>query len=170
LNTLTASSILGSFVRQLLFHLDTLGIAWPSLIREKLERDFRQGRKSLLPHELIKILLELLSSFEKSTFFLDGLDECDPKESDQVLHSLERLLLGRTAKLRIFVASRKEMDISRYLSGCLHISLSEENIASDIRLYVERAVAMKIVDEGLTNTPSVIQDIKTSLVKRSQGM
>src|SRR6266498_2238351 len=121
MDTLTASSILGSFVKQLLFHLDILRIPWPSLLREKLERDFRQGRKSLLPQELTNILLELLPSFDKAIFFVDGLDECVPKEGDQVLHSLERLLCARSTKLRIFVASRKEMDVSRYLSGCSHI-------------------------------------------------
>jgi hypothetical protein len=87
-----------------------------------------------------------------------------------VLHSLERLLRDRSAKLKIFVASRKEIDVGRYLSGCMHISVSEENIASDIRLYVEKAVAINIVTKGLTSTPSVIQDIKTSLIKGSQGM
>lgn len=170
LDTLIASSILGSFVKQLLFRLDILRIPWPCLLREKLERDFRQGRKNLLPHELTNILLELLPSFDKAIFFVDGLDECAPKESDQVLHSLERLLRDRSAKLKIFVASRKEIDVGRYLSGCMHISVSEENIASDIRLYVEKAVAINIVTKGLTSTPSVIQDIKTSLIKGSQGM
>jgi hypothetical protein len=82
LDTLTASSILGSFIKQLLFHLDILRMPWPSLLREKLERDFRQGRKCLLPHELTSILLELLPRFDKAIFFVDVLDECVPKESD----------------------------------------------------------------------------------------
>ena len=100
---------------------------------------------------------------------MDGLDECVPNESDQVLDSLKQLLRDNV-KLRVFVASRKEMDVSRYLSGCLHISVSEENIASDIRLYVERAVVIKIVKKGLTDTSSVIQDITTTLIRESQGM
>jgi hypothetical protein len=82
----------------------------------------------------------------------------------------KRLLSDRSGKLRIFVAGRKEMGVSRYLSGCLHIPVSEENIVSDICLYVERAVEINIVTKRLTSTPSVIQDVKTSLIKGSQGM
>jgi hypothetical protein len=82
LDTLTASSILGSFIKQLLFHLDILRIPWSSLLREKLKRDFRQGRKCLFPHELTNILLELLPRFDKAIFFVDVLDECVLKESD----------------------------------------------------------------------------------------
>ena len=151
-------------------YLDTLELPWPSLVQEKLELNFRHSRKCLLPHELTKVLLELLPSFDKAVFFVDGLDECDPKESDQLLRSLEGLLRSRSATLKIFVASREGMDVSQYLPGCLHVSVSGENIASDIRLYVEEAVAGNIVNKGLTSTPSVIQDIKSSLVKGSQGM
>jgi hypothetical protein len=101
---------------------------------------------------------------------VDGLDECDPNESEQLLHSLERLLRSCRTKLKLFIASREEMDVSQHLSACLRISVSEENIASDICLYVEMAVASKIVSKGLATAPSVIQDIKSTLIKRSQGM
>src|SRR6266536_1818989 len=63
-----------------------------------------------------------------------------------------------------------EMDVSRFLPDCFHIPVSEQNIASDIRLYVGRAVEINIVSKGLTRTPSVIQEIKTRLIEGSQGM
>jgi hypothetical protein len=163
--TLTASSILGSFVKQLLLHLDILRISWPTPAREKLERGFQPGRKSLSQQELTDILLELLPSFDKAVFFVDGLDECAREDSDQVLHSLKRLLCD--TKLRIFVASGEEMEVNRYLPGCLRVSVSETNIEPDIREYVEKAVA---INQRLTNTPSVIEDIKKSLIDGSRGM
>jgi hypothetical protein len=166
LNTLTASSILASVAKQLLLHLDILRAPWPSQLKERLECDFQQGRKCLLPHELTTILLELLPSFDKTIIFVDGLDECVPKESNQLLHSLKQLLCNQNSKLKVFVTSREGTDVSQYLPGCLRISVSEENVASDIHLYVEREVASNIK----TTTPSIIQDINRNLVKGSQGM
>ena len=165
-NTLTASSILASFVKQLLLYLDIL--PWPALVQEKLEYNLRHSRKCLLPHELISILFDLLSVFDKVVFFVDGLDECDSKERDELLYSLDRL--QHNQDLKVFVASREEMDVSQYLPNRLHISVSKENIAADICLYVEKAVANNIVNKGLTSTSSVIQDIKSSLIQGSQGM
>lgn len=170
LNTLTATSILGSFVKQLLLHLILQGKPWPSSLRKNLQRELGQGRESLLPQELTNILLELLPSLDRAIFFVDGLDECVSKESNQVLQSLGGLLRNLNVKLRVFVTSREEVDARGYLSGCFHISVSEENVAPDIYLYIERAVATNIVNKGLTGTPSVIQNIKTSLVRESQGM
>lgn len=145
-------------------------IPWPSPIRDKLERHFQKGRRALFPQELTNLFLELLPCFDKTIFFVDGLDECSPKESDQILYSLERIFRDRSTKLRIFIASRQEMDINRFLPDCLHISVSNENIAPDICVYVEEVVEIKIVRKGLTSAPSVIKDVKTSLVKGSQGM
>lgn len=170
LSTLTASSILASLVKQLLLYLDILGLPWPSQLGERLKREFRRCRKCLLSHEFTDILVELLPRFDNTILFVDGLDECDPKESEQLLCSLERLLRSRCTELKVFVASRDEMDVSKYLPGCFRISTSEDNIVSDIQLYIDMAVARKIVNTGLTRSPQIIQDIKSSLLKGSQGM
>lgn len=171
-DTLTASSVLASLVKQLLLYLDILRMPWPSLLEERLVREFRHGRKCLLSNELTDALIELLPSFNNTMFFVDGLDTCDPKQSEQLLRCLERLLHTSNTKWKLFVASREEaeMDVSQYLAGCLRISASGKHIASDIHLYVDMEVSSKIVSKGLTSTPSIIQDIKSRLTKESQGM
>jgi hypothetical protein len=73
------------------------------------------------------------------------------------------------SNVRIFVSSRDEVDVPQFLKSCLHIHISEDNITADIRSYVEREVTTNIANKR-TNATLLIDDIKTSLIKGSQGM
>ena len=125
-----------AITRSLLYQLCR---ANPSLIPAvNKEHDSRRNR-SLLLKTWEKELETFICGSEPVYIVLDGLDECDEMEREQLL----RTMLGlwqNCSNLHVLIASRKEVDIRRALeTNCETLNVEEKN-RSDIKRFVTKEI------------------------------
>jgi len=175
--TLNSSSIVRSLIKQILFHLEAMGK--PDItIQDKLNKAHRQSRCHLGAEEGIEMLLSLLRKFSKVFIMIDGLDECHSvkghdtlDEATKLLRYLKRLLaVPTTVTAKLFLSSRFEVDVRRWIPSCVHVSLSQSNVQVDIKSFVEEEVEDKIWAAGRIEDYNLMQEIKEKLVLEAQGM
>ena len=102
------------------------------------EHDDRHNR-SLLLNTWGNLLETFICGSEPVYIILDGLDECDEAEREQLL----RTILGlwkNCSNLHILVASRKEVDIRRELEKHCETRTVEEKNRTDINRFVIRKI------------------------------
>ncbi|KAJ5787577.1 hypothetical protein N7457_002567 [Penicillium paradoxum] len=80
---------------------------------------------------------------------IDGLDECDEKECDQVTLSLTRLRQCDTCTMKIFIASRPDIEERLFSAGNprYKISVTEEMVKPDMKIYIE-AMLSRMLEQG----------------------
>ena len=169
--TLSPLTILGSFVKQIASHFEKLSKPAPDSLAEKIEQV--EGRRLFDVDDLVEILLDFSAKSLETFFILDGLDECRPEDREEILSFFKQLLnleINRSS-CKVLVSSREDVDVSRTIPSCLHLSICATHTSSDIRQYVdnivnERIRAKKIfVGEG-----SLVAEIKERLTNGAQGM
>jgi hypothetical protein len=178
--TLTAPGIISSLIKQLLSHLESLGKAIDPKTQDQLSKAERHGRTQLDAEEGFDILLRLVQRFSKTFLIIDGLDECNSGQEsghdglddvNKILRFAKRLLkLSSATIIKIFLSSRLEADVSRYIPDCYQVSVSKSHMNGDIATFVEDEVEDKIWAAGRTDDYSLVQDIKRELVNGAQGM
>ncbi|KAI9877745.1 MAG: hypothetical protein M1830_002941 [Pleopsidium flavum] len=170
--TLSASTLLASFIKQLLFYLEVVRTPCPSLIREQLAQGYRQCRAMLDLDQATEILLCLNSGISEVIYVIDGLDECNSNEATRVLRFVKKALDASSAQriLRVFISSTKEVDVPRLVPSTAHIALSLKTTSRDIRSYVEKIITERNAEVELTKDLLLLQDVKRKLIEGAQGM
>lgn len=118
------------------------------------------SRRSLHELDLESLILTFAAEFFDRVFvFIDGLDECDPEELEELVQNVTTI----ATKLRVFVASRELPEI-RQLDGHLQLTIYPDDIAADLRQFVEADVKrLKVGD------PALITEIVETLVQGAGG-
>ena len=166
LNTLTALSIFGTLVKQLLAAVDI-----SQHLEQLIDRCYAHGTRTPDNQEMLDILSETLKLFSKVYLVIDGLDECKREERSEVLSSVKKLMRSDVPVVKIFLSSREEADITACLEVTQLIHVTEERVSPDIALFITEAV-----DERLRSGAMVVhnqplrQEIITGLVKGARGM
>jgi hypothetical protein len=170
--TLISSTILRSLMKQLITHYGILRKPLPQSVDDKLEQAHRLGWESFDPAELSSFILDLIKTLSETFLILDGLDECDPKERRDILKCVTNSLKRPDPKwvCKFLVASREEVNLQRLVPNCLHISINDTNIYSDIRSFVDRTVDSRVEERSLIATPSLVNEIKQKLIEDAKGM
>ena len=134
------------------------------------EYDDRQNR-SLLLNTWGKLLETFICGSEPVYIILDGLDECDEVEREQLLKTMLRLCQN-CSNLHILVASRKEADIRWTLDSNCKTLIVEEKNRSDIKRFVARKISdlwRKIRHIAEPAAGEFFKMVARSIVNRSEG-
>jgi hypothetical protein len=166
--SLQASTMLASFFKQLLIHLDLLKKPCPPEIQEELVQAFKAGQRTLRPD----VLVGLTTSFSEVFIFIDGIDECDQSEIKEILKFVQRLSTSPSLRSssKIFIASRKEVDVQRAIPSCTSVTAGGSGHSKDIRRYIEQTVDDRTANSGHINDAALVQYIKNKLIDGAQGM
>jgi hypothetical protein len=121
--------------------------------------------------ELETLFVHLLDSIERPvsgsvTVVIDGLDECNDREG--LLQLLASLPERTGSNVKVFVTSRREIDIQRRFNEFPQVSLRESAVDNDVRKYLEHTVKTSAAFRKLSD--SLMGFIVTSLALGSGGM
>ena len=161
--SLKASTVIGSLVRQLLSSIPDLST---------LEEFIDETTSVEDPERTVSMLRRVLPPKFAAFFVLDGSDECDASEAHTLVEQLG--IFQREFTLLVCLSSRLEAgNVSRLNLGQLArqitIAIPEEN--PDIRAFVCAELAARIESEKLAiGDPTLILEIEDALVRGAQGM
>ena len=122
--------------------------------------------------ELQDLFLAIVREFNSVFFVLDALDECkldQRKELCEFFAGMVELSTGTShGLLKLFVASRKELDIERAFerNSFPRVEVEAKKVDSDIELYVNAQI-----NQCLDNKSLMLKDkILTALTTKANGM
>ena len=166
----TSGNTKAAIIRSLLYQLCR---ANPSLISAvNKEHDARYSR-SLLSNTCDNLLEKLLCSSQPVYIIVDGLDECDMIEREQLLKAILHLL-KTCSNLHVLVASRKEVDIGQALKTKCETLLVEEKNRADIKRFVASEInsLWRKIRHIASSKPMAEEFFKTvahNIVNQSEG-
>jgi hypothetical protein len=169
--SLEALQILGSFVKQLLYRFEI-----PSVIEDLMEQAYTyDGADERKPNidEVERILRTTLELFSGRTiyFVLDGLDECPLKERSKILPIMRNVVDFNDPVVKIYVATREEVDIMQQLKDFPSICISDCRNTSDITCFVKDTVEQRQKENLLTiSDPELLDEIMNALIDGAHGM
>lgn len=169
LNSLT---LIACLVKQMLLYYDAISRPYPPDILEGFKRRPSRISDGIDESQAAYYLHSMLVNNQQTLCIIDGLDECDPLHRKRILKCLQGALENatETKSFKLYMSSREEHDILQSIDSCQTFQCSFSDVAPDIRNYVERAVQDTIVKKRRTEDPKLIQQIKSTLVEKSQGM
>ncbi|KAG1778801.1 hypothetical protein EV702DRAFT_138704 [Suillus placidus] len=177
--TTSAAAVLRSLVVQLL--QQSQDDDWITQIGEKQKsntegnldslRDLRQQQHDAKPHPtalgfLRRLLVEASTLVRRPVLVIDALDEC--KDYPKLVGHLVNL--AEDARLRLFVTSRSESDITKAFHNFPTISLKDraEEIKADIRVHITEQLKTQ---EKLSRLSDTLKDtILEKLLEKAEGM
>lgn len=118
-------------------------------------------------------LVKIIDSYPRVTLVLDALDECSNETKRELSQLFKSLVEESKGLVKVFIASRKEPDIERYLespqSRQMLVSISTSDNAGDIEMFITHEI-----QEFAIEWSSIAEDtkllVKNTLVQRSDGM
>ncbi|KAK0110256.1 hypothetical protein ONS96_001878 [Cadophora gregata f. sp. sojae] len=138
--------------------------------RKKAARGRRPEKLGM--DECVEVMLELLQ-LNPVTFIIDGLDECDPTQRQDLLDAFQKIITDSGNIVKIFVSSRDDHDIVHRLSKTPNLYIR----ASDNRHDIERFVTCRVeeaIDKGRILCGKVPQDLRDiiveTLIEKAEGM
>lgn len=158
-----------SYIKQIVNHLDEIKKSYSSDIHLCLRR-FRSTRSSPPTYNEIidKIFLPLNQLLDHPVYIVDGLDECDSGNIQNILEVFRRLI--KQSNTRVFIVGRESLDIKRSIPDSSTIYISQEYIKDDIREFVERKIEDKMRERQLTEQENLVRDIKETLIELADRM
>ncbi|EEH37856.2 ankyrin repeat domain-containing protein [Paracoccidioides lutzii Pb01] len=173
--SLQASYIVSSFIKQLCEHLRSTSRPLPKNIVQDINRFF--GKKRTVPdfNDLESIFIHLFQYAHDTTYILDGFYALDETNCVRILKFLRSLSSESCTRhgSKCMLLSREQIpgftNISTLIPGIRQISTSS-NVMQDIQTYIETTIADKTMFKKLTDDPSLIDGIKEVLLKESSGM
>lgn len=165
MQSLNCEVMLKSIIRQA---LNSIGVS------DEVEALLEQMQHSLTSG--LQEFLQLLQNIAKSLNFfyiaIDGVDECEKQDRDDLLHVLSSLAIS-SSNTKIFLTSRDSVsrEIQRVFPSIEHLSMTCSSAQSDIATYIDGIVQDKLQREELIVQDSgLIEDIKLALNKGANGM
>ena len=131
------------------------------------EHDARHSR-SLLLNTWDKLLETFICGSEPVYIILDGLDECDEFERDQLLRKILGLCRN-CSNLHVLVASRKEVDIRRAIETNCETLIVEEKNRTDIKRFVTREINDLWGKMRQPTADEFVTTVANNIVNQSEG-
>ncbi|UKZ53535.1 hypothetical protein TrVGV298_007327 [Trichoderma virens] len=134
------TSIYQSYIRQLaqLYH-------YPRRIHKSIFNLYykaKREQRSLSFNECRTALSELLNSYPQTTLVLDALDECEVETRKVLMLDLNSLVTAAERPVKVYIASRMEVDIIRNLRHGSDISIDPSYGKGDIEKYIEQEMRL----------------------------
>lgn len=99
---------------------------------------------------------------------MDGLDECDRSQTLKVFEALREIYKLRSVK--VFVSGREGLDTTGAIPGCATINIADDGNNDDLRAFVEWKIQIKLDERQLTESESVLQEIREKLLENAGHM
>jgi len=159
----TAASIIRCILRQLADTDQGIDFMKPK-VAERIER----GNYELTCDEAVDYILEVIEEYNpiQTTIIIDALDEIDSDHIIKLRTSLDRLLQGK-GLLKIFVSSRPERWISKWLKSWQNIEVLPVKSEPEIKRYVDFEVNQRLIEVADADLKNRIKEV---LKKRACGM
>jgi Cdc6-like AAA superfamily ATPase len=123
--------------------------------------------------EVTELLLSCLEPGQIFYLIIDGLDECDEKECDKIILNLTRLRQSDTRTLKIFIASRPDIEGQLFGAGGpqYRISVTEDKVKPDMELYIDLTLS-RLLENGKLKLKDgrLIATISQALLDGSDGI
>lgn len=107
-----------------------------------------------------------------TTIVLDALDECDKSTRIELVNFLNDLAKGSSRLIKIFVASRPDLDLRIEFKTGLNVEIRAHDNGEDIDMYVEDAITNingpLFWRKGITN--ELRETVCRTLVSEADGM
>ena len=127
--------------------------------------------------ELQEIFLAAVQQFNCVFFVLDALDECTLDQRADLCEFFAQVVESSPGTghglVKLFVASRKELDIERAFlrKSFPTIEIEATKVDSDIELYVKAQIEQRLDDGSLALNNTILKDkILTALTTNAGGM
>lgn len=162
-------TILGGLVRQILTVFHQIP---PEMEIELEAMFFRNHHRKPGNEELFQLLVSVVQLSATAYIVIDGIDECKDDDRRQLLLYLNKLIRISKSKVKIFVSSRPEVDISKSLGNFHPIVLDPSTTRSDIEVFIHDVIDQKLQPGGglVINHSSMAGEIKLALIDGSNGM
>jgi hypothetical protein len=166
---LKAAHLFRSYIKQILGYLDMTGKQFPLRIVSYVKRFYGPKRHYPKFEEIIdEIFVPLSELLPSTTYVVDGLDECEPKEIRKVLQTFQKMMSQHG--IRVFISGREALDVTNSISNSVAIVISDEDNREDICRFIEWRIGEKTRERQLTEKESVLQDIKNELNEKADRM
>lgn len=136
---------------------------------EELYKQCDEGNQRPGKEGLIKVLLSLLKSQNRTYLILDALDECIRSERDKLFDVIRQVVEMLSEDVHLLVTSRRERDIKESLDGLIDIKINLQGGGNDddIKLHVKKSIANQ---KRWKSRPEIRQEIENVLVGKANGM
>jgi hypothetical protein len=166
---LKAAHLFRSYIKQILGYLDMTGKRFPSRIISYVKRFYGPKRHYPKFEEIIDEIFVPLSELLPSTIYVvDGLDECELEEIPKVLKTFQKMMSQHGT--RVFISGREGLDVTNSIPDSIAVVISDEDNREDIYRFIEWRIGEKMRERKLTETESVLQDIKSKLNEKADRM
>lgn len=177
LNNSAASGVLRSILAQLLSqHMVSkpLNKVLDDML-QKLEKRKKLGEGAPTNlDDLVEMIEQATSSYDKATIIIDALDECDVEVRKALISRLVKLPIDTNGRVRLLLSSRPEHDIRKLLLTapeqkyrdtiqCIDLAEEEEH-SRDVALYVEQSLKEERLEDL---TDSLREEISAALLQRA---
>ena len=126
------------------------------------EREDPSSRHQLNFDSCLRLLGQLVESFEHPVVVLDALDECSGEVRSHLLRGLQSVIGQAKCPFKVFIASRHNLYIEDSLRGLPHICIEARDNAEDIESYVQQELTFAIQDRKLLRG-KVSQELRASV-------
>jgi hypothetical protein len=127
-----------------------------------------QATFGLFEEVIDEIFVPLCNLLPSTTYVVDGLDECEPKETQKILQTFQKMVSQHGT--RIFISGREALDVTNSVSNSTAIVISDEDNREDICRFIEWKIGEKMRERRLTEKESVLEDIKNKLNEKADRM
>ncbi|KAJ5910121.1 hypothetical protein N7504_004764 [Penicillium tannophilum] len=164
--TLSARNIMGSLACQL---MDSQ-IATYQFDDLQTLHDITQNLDTM---EVTELLLSCLGAGKAFFLIIDGLDECNEEDCQEVILSLTRLRLCDKINVKIFISSRPDIEAQLFSAARpqYRVTVTEKRVKPDIDVYID-VLLSRLLEEGKLKLRdgTLIATISQALRDGSDGM
>ncbi|RPB20390.1 hypothetical protein L211DRAFT_792229, partial [Terfezia boudieri ATCC MYA-4762] len=134
----------------------------------KKEQQDPASRNQLNFDSSLNLLGHQVECFEHPAIVLDALDECSEEVSSHLLRALLSVIRKAKRPLKVFIASRHNLDIENRLRDLPHVCIEARDNAEDIENYVRQQLTLAIQDRRLLRG-KVSQELRECIEKGILG-
>ncbi|OJD13717.1 hypothetical protein AJ78_05849 [Emergomyces pasteurianus Ep9510] len=173
--SLKGPRILSSFIKQLCQFLKVISRPLRKDIFQDIRRLFKRTQTIPDFEDLEDLFVRLFHYVPNTTYVIDGFDAQGQEDCGKLLKLIQHLfsISSDRRESKCILLSRDQIpgftDITTLIPGIRHISTSS-NVMRDIQTYIETTMTDKTMARKLTSNPSLLDEIKTILLKESSGM
>ena len=161
----SATDLTASLLRQLClpFHIA------PRRLIQLYERSDHKTNMRLELDDMLEALRETSRDIDQPVIVvIDGLDECNMLEQKDFIKVLTGL---KETSWKSLVTSRFDHDIvTKACEGCTHFSITDDNVANDIRIFVESVLRGNEPVDNMLSDQTFRSEVIETLTSRAQGM
>lgn len=169
--SLTARTILGSLIRQILTAQNLNAQKMPESFEKRLI-DLFQNESPDSEHLETFFIAELATSKIRYVV-IDGIDECMKNERNILFAVFRKIALHSSHRIKIFIASRPQIghEIKRSFKIHHRRSMGSPEVDDDIVTYIKAVLEEKRKNDELSiGSSELITEIEDALMSGAQGM